>query len=326
MGFLLAVSIMLVVNSRPAKWEPINFVDMCYDFGQRHMITRDDVIYHVHSNELAILNTTDPSNITVVKQYINDVKIMGIALFQDYALLTNLSSGLEVLDISNLESPKQIAEYPQGREISYTEILVEGNLAFVSVVTPRSLLILDIAAPNKIRAISRLSIDGEPFALKDGYLYTGGRHVRNRNLYDSLNIFDISDINNPELVFFADTFGEVRYAAIQDNYLYLSTTDTLTVLDISDPTNPIEVGNLNLLISELLPSGDYLYYFFVTGGVGVVDISDPTKPKKVALNDEVAPTELSVSDGYVYFADNLNRRLYVFDEWATKGNKFPSNP
>jgi len=89
--------------------------------------------------------------------------------------------------------------------------------------------------------------------------------------------------------------------------------DGLRIIDVSDPSNPSEIG--------FYDTDDYAYGVFVTGsyaymadrrdGLRIIDISDPTAPTEVGFFDtgDLA-YDVYVSDNYVYIAD-AGDGLYV---------------
>lgn len=104
---------------------------------------------------------------------------------------------------------------------------------------------------------------------------------------------------------------------VQGNYAYLidSDQDYMKTIDVSDPSNPIEVGSINLpgsTVFDIKVEGNYAYIVGGKDPLIIVDISDP-------LNPVVASTSLAcgdckavlVHDGYAYITDNLGDSLII---------------
>jgi len=81
---------------------------------------------------------------------------------------------------------------------------------------------------------------------------------------------------------------------IQANYAYLNTGPTLTILDISDPLHPAQVGSTELpepegpgfpraFVSDIYVADGYAYVAAYESGLRIIDVSDPTAPLEVGV-------------------------------------------
>jgi len=123
------------------------------------------------------------------------------------------------------------------------------------------------------------------------------------------------------------TAGEVD----GERYLFLATIQgtampydlMLRVLDVQDPTAPIEVGFLAAPIDTLLPtlslslSGTVLYALLgeQEGGLWVVDVSDPASPREITLlstEDDMA-LDLALSGNYACIATPPMGHFLIID-------------
>ena len=107
--------------------------------------------------------------------------------------------------------------------------------------------------------------------------------------------------------------GTVSAVVAQGHYVYAGIGSELAVLDISIPEQPERVGYVVLpgLVKNIIVSGDHAYV--VDGNLHVVDVSDPTAPVQVGSLDtqnrsqDIAVHALVTDAGrqvYVYVADN----------------------
>ena len=79
--------------------------------------------------------------------------------------------------------------------------------------------------------------------------------------------------------------GPVNHAQIEGDIAYIGSGQRLVILDISDESNPVEMGSINLIraVHGFEVRGDYAYVA-TTGRpyrFSVVDVSDPTDPRLV---------------------------------------------
>jgi hypothetical protein len=71
-----------------------------------------------------------------------------------------------------------------------------------------------------------------------------------------------------------------------DTLVYLANTyDGLRILNVSDPTNPTEIGRLDSpgVAHGVHVSGDYAYLADEGGGLRIIDVTDPTAPSEVSF-------------------------------------------
>lgn len=309
-----------------ARWEPIHSIELVGGIPAWWQIKSNDAyVYTTIGNQLQVLDITGSQEITQIGKYISKYSFIRIAVTKDLAFMTSVQRGLIVLDISDPSLPVLIATYPAEEHRKYSDIIIKDNIAFVQDSTDidrekginaATIQILDISEPSNINFITSIQDGGKPYALFGDHLYTSGYHSDDDYLSRWLNIYDISDIHNPILVSYTYSFGSVSFAARQGNYLYISSSNGLVIVDISNPIQPIQVGNYDYWVGEFVLDGDYLYYVNI-GGVGVIDITNPKRPNLIADNDVIDsfPTGISLCNGYVCIGNRLEGKLYIFDTW-----------
>lgn len=80
-----------------------------------------------------------------------------------------------------------------------------------------------------------------------------------------------------------DTPGYAAGLAVSGDYVYVADGSSLRIIDVSDPTEPVEVGSLTGLIAatDVAVAGHYAYVADGLANLRIVDISDPTNPTQV---------------------------------------------
>ena len=98
---------------------------------------------------------------------------------------------------------------------------------------------------------------------KDGYLFV--------NEYGKgIHVIDNSDPANPEKIAFYEIIGNIDMA-IKGNILYADSYIDLVAIDITDISNPNEVGRLMNIFPEVVPEGDRWFpYALVDKSKGVI--------------------------------------------------------
>ncbi|MGA9347464.1 MAG: two-component regulator propeller domain-containing protein [Anaerolineae bacterium] len=109
--------------------------------------------------------------------------------------------------------------------------------------------------------------------------------------------------------------GDIYAVAVQEDYAYVGERNRLVVLDISNPANPIRVGQTEAfpdVVEGILPTsvedifvcGPYAYVVTWSQGLWVIDVSNPTNPSAVGYCDTPGlGLNVFVSNSYAYVAD-----------------------
>jgi hypothetical protein len=160
----------------------------------------------------------------------------------------------------------------------------------------------------------------------------------------ALNIFDISDPTSPALLGTAiDTENGGAFSALEsawsvhvaDNIAYVASSvdDGFSLIDVSDPTNPIELGvavdnSEGGLFTRLggcraaIPQNNYVYTISASeDAFSVFDVSDPGNILEVAVaRDNTggftgldSPLGMTISGNYAYVASNNDASLTIID-------------
>jgi hypothetical protein len=97
--------------------------------------------------------------------------------------------------------------------------------------------------------------------------------------------------------------GDANAIFVQGNYVYISFGPALAIVDVSDPSHPVQRGYIVLpgMVQDIFVAGSYAYIAANDAGLRVVDISDPNTPKEVGAYDTPrAALRLAVEGSYGY--------------------------
>ena len=149
------------------------------------------------------------------------------------------------------------------------------------------------AAAQTFEVIGTVWTDGGRFG--EGFDFTGSYVLVAAGHSKLLRTVDISDPSSPTVVgnhtLTTATDETTRDVVVDGQYAYCSTNGDLIVLDITDPTQPIEIGWLGRGLGQIRRAGKTLY-----GGIGyggetfhTIDVSDPTSPTLLGSVDMAWP-------------------------------------
>jgi hypothetical protein len=142
------------------------------------------------------------------------------------------------------------------------------------------------------------------FAIKNNHLYV----VDDSNL----NIFDISDVQNPELVKKQEVGFGIETIFPRDNNLFLGSQSGMYVYDITNPELPNQLSFYNHITScdPVVVEGNLAYVTLRTGGscqtgftddqLDIIDISDLENPTNLVIHPMPTPYGLSVEDSTLF--------------------------
>ena len=200
-------------------------------------------------------------------------------------------------------------------------VAVQGDYAYLGVGPRVAVLnVSDPANPTMLGQTSVLLGLVQDVAVAGQYVYVGvERSVVYVEDYAHFWIFDASDPTNPTEAGSYDspscincpTYG----VAVSGQYAYLADgAEGLRIVDISDPTNVVQVGYYNPGWYEWFAKDvtivDDIAYVITSSGLHIIDVSDPANPYQVgSYHTPGSPRGVAVADNVAYVADFYDLRI-----------------
>ncbi|MCH7761915.1 choice-of-anchor B family protein, partial [candidate division TA06 bacterium] len=196
---------------------------------------------------LVIIDLSDPTSPTLVTNYThpNVTSVHNLFVAGDYAYLaSNTTDNVEILDISDPTNPLWVSSYDCGCGGFIHDMTVIDTLMYASFFFG-GFYIVNVADPTNPQFLGFKDYPGSAnhnsWPTEDGrYLLTTdettGGHVRVWDIQNFLNIVEVGsyEVAPGRIVHNVYVRGDFAYIAYYG--------DGFRVLDITDPTNPIEVG------------------------------------------------------------------------------------
>ena len=236
---------------------------------------------------------------------IHDVVVAG-----DYAYMAGFYSGFRIADISDMENPVEVGRFDFPSSLSRVrQVVVEGNYAFLGVDNSddQGLWIMDITDPEEPQEVGHLNTELFFYSL---YIHGDFAYI---STFDGLYIVDITQADAPQLLTNYEMQNHEYYSVyVSGNYAYVIgaswrlSWSILFIIDISDPENPEQLGQIQTqtVAGNVSVSGDYAYVTDFQSGLMIVDVSNPEEPQEVSLLDtEDWASDLFVQDSLVYVTD-----------------------
>ncbi|NQT34155.1 T9SS type A sorting domain-containing protein [bacterium] len=269
-------------------------------------------------------------------------KAKAVALSDNYAFTATEYSGLQVVDISDLEDIHVIGFYDYITD-QPDDIILEGNYAYISA--RNSMTIINISDPEQPNEICFFAIEERifDFTVEDNYIYLACGadglqiidisdpenlqyvctyetipltvQVYNRFAYVTawtgqdydfeLQIIDISEIDDLREVGHTSISGSGNDLAVDNNLAYISVPDGLQILSVENPENPRSVSSLRTRQCEEFVIFNEYAYMIDRGGLRVIDIEDAENPHEVGEFEMSSwdRFDIVVEDYFAYIAD-----------------------
>jgi hypothetical protein len=108
--------------------------------------------------------------------------------------------------------------------------------------------------------------------------------------------------------------GATKAVDVQGNYAYVSEGFALTILDVSNPAEPIVASRtmLPFEVSDIEVLGDYIYVACGNRGLRILNVSNPSEPVEIGFYITRGANKLAVAGNYVYVAA-LDNGLHIID-------------
>jgi hypothetical protein len=121
-------------------------------------------------------------------------------------------------------------------------------------------------------------------------------------------------MNAEDSIILVGSWNPLSYAKdvfVKEDYAYISDGQGLTILDISDRTNPQFISSYDTsnLIRDLIVVENKAYFTDRGKGLTILDLSNPFSPKLISsynnlnLSYSTPSNELAITGDYLYIAD-----------------------
>lgn len=179
-----------------------------------------------------------------------------------YVYVGGADNGIYIVDASDPENPQLVSQYRFNPLMRVGQVQVQGNLLVATQVQGARTAILDVsdpANPEPIPGGDFLSRDERGFA-QPAYFTTfaNGRVYYARLGGGGLMTYDVRQPDRPKLVTDVFQFGSGAYVFVHEQYAFLGQSGFAIIFDISDESEPVEVGQLDLVgdLDTIVPIGN----------------------------------------------------------------------
>jgi len=243
------------------------------------IISHSNIIFARSESLITIYDHSNPTNLIET----NTIDLPGVTDFvlRTFILFATTPDGIQVFDVSNPNSPFQIATYPvQFGLVSPTQIELVGN-TFYTLDSLNNLASFNFKTnPIATHATSDIA-----------YEIKLAGPLNNLALLATDAGMDIFDISNPQLPTLLSTFPTNNTAVGIDavgSIAYIATHQAgLDIVDFSDPSNPTLITNFDSGRStqDVQIIDNLAYVVDRIDGLNILDITDPAAPQLISITD-----------------------------------------
>jgi hypothetical protein len=193
--------------------------------------------------------------------------------------------------------------------MNVSAVKAEGNCAYVGGIGIHNLVIIDITNPGQPSNNWFYDFNYPACIVnqRDNYLYVGQGAI--------WYVLYFNRFANPTQAGEIALDDVINNVCISGNYAYIANGNRgLTILDISIPSNPVNMVSLGLPgdTRAVSVSGDYAFVTCGNDSLRIIDISNPASPfLKSSYNLPNVPSQIIAKGNYAYIVDGAS--LFIVD-------------
>jgi hypothetical protein len=302
-GGLHALRVVMRGSSRP--------IASCGTGGGAHRVTiaRGRAYVAGYRAGVAVLDVSDPKAVgedSLLSSYTTEFAT-DTAMFENYLLVADGVKGLKVIDMTTgtLQALFTGGE-AGGLAMSGSVALVADRMGGVKIV--------DLSDPEHAVEVGSIACaDARDVDARGTIAYVAGGP-------EGLLVYDLAEPTRPMPVSRLEGI-EARRLVWHRERLYVVSSKSLQIIDVSNPANPVLLGVYESAhIEDVAAAGPYAYLAEGYKGLTVLDVTRPERPFAVSTCSEVYAVGLAVTGGYALVANSTDLRVIqvLIPEWLKK--------
>ncbi|MBZ0264749.1 hypothetical protein K8I28_08780, partial [bacterium] len=259
----------------------------------------DTVVYLAGRNDgLGIINIANPANPGLIGFVDTPGTTYGVATNGDLLAVADRHSGVMIYTLEDPESPTPVAQY-NSPGLAYSSVF-DGNYILTADFGNG---IFSLNANNPQNPTIAGTIDTPGLAYDVAF---SGHYAYVADFAEGMRIVDMEPFPWDEVGAFTQVEEVIKVEAQGRIAYILDEFAGLILLDVSEPTDPIEISRVEYAnsVSGLDVHLDYAYVIDTNGRLSVIDIVDPLNPIEVGFYDR----DMNDANRGIEYRDN---RVYV---------------
>lgn len=299
-------------NTDPTSPKNIGFIKL---EGNNDISIKDNRLFADSYGDLVVMDISDIDNISLVQRMEN-------AIYQEFWCTVGWDVEWPVadaFDYSDFDAGVDALTGWDVKEVKMTE--EEFQSKYLGISALENAAFSNNRVSSDAASVPTTSTTGQGgsfarFRIVDDYLYAVE--------WSSINIFDISDLDEPKVLEEVYTSGNVETIFNQGDILFLGGTQGMYIYDISSPEKPTYVSEFThgRACDPVVVSGGYAFVTLrssnfcgngVDSGLYIVDVSDLTNPTLSKTYPMTEPYGLGIKEEKLFICDGPDG-LKVYDK------------
>ncbi len=233
---------------------------------------------------LEIVDVTDPANPQRIGYSHDPWTALRLVLEDGYDYVADGSDGLRIIDVSDPANPQLVTTFMPSSGLALDVAVVKGEGSSTAYVAGGTLVAVDVTDPARPRETGSCTLPGSAQAVA---LSPDGATAY---VADDDHGLQIVETGHMTITGSWEGTGKAGSVAVVDTTAYVGDSEEglfLVDVDLSDPSNPSELGHLETPghAEQVVVSGDYAYVADGPAGLVIVDVSDADAPVTVGRCD-----------------------------------------
>lgn len=256
---------------------------------------------------LGIADAGDPGNLQIYPFFSNfgiggESTVFDVTHDGGIAYCTFGDDGLTAINVADPTNPAFISHITAGAIYLWKHVKI-GDYLYVIDDNSGGIAIYDVSNPAQMQQAGTIASDAYQVSNAGDSLLAIAES-------DLLSIYSLDNPAAPQLLGELSLGYFLSDLAISGQYAYvLKEEGGMRVVDISDPSNPAEVGYLDLGVDDasiIAVAGDFAYLGTWNGKVFMADISTPQSPVDLGSYDTplVEISDIKIAGNRVYISDS----------------------
>jgi len=257
---------------------------------------------------LHIVDISDPAAPVEIATFETLGAAVGLAVVDGLAYVAANNTGLRIIDVSTPTAPVEIGSIDTPGAARDVDVL--DGVAYLADGRTGGLRIIDVSDPTMPIELGAFDSPGyaEEIAVVGGVAYLADYEA-------GLRIVDVSNAGSPFEVGVYDLpdNGQINDVEVADGLAFTAGREHygLQVLDVRDPTAPLESGGLNTPgdALDVEVRGEFAFLASREAGLQIISISDPSVPREVGAV-ATAVGNLALEGERLYHAGDYAFRVF----------------
>lgn len=264
------------------------------------LVVRGNRVYILTPTQIKVVNVTNPSSPTLVATINLGVSNQQIAVDGAYLYVADFNAGVRVLSLSNPDAPAQVALVAATQ---CTKVSAGSGVALIA--TNVGVTYVDIQNPTSpVKKGHDASLTMLRAAMSGQFAYVASAN-------NGLDVMNLGNGTNVTPVQTSPVLAGAAHLARMGHYVLAAQNPNLTVTDVQDPLNPVQIGQVAAW-GDFALQGSYAYVA-TGGGLAVVDLAVPSSPTIVTTLDSVPSGMVSLDGTRLYIVPEDSYEVWTVD-------------